>query len=201
MKASLFLIVIILTITNPLKGRANGKRLYLKHCAQCHGQEGEGGKAYALNKEGLLVTADIDYFIGSIKYGRPLSGCPPHEKKLSQSDINELARFIKSWQMGKTIHSPGYKVEAKDSERGKELFPICGACHGLKTEGAMGPPLFDGGFLKSASDQVIRTTIMYGRPGTPMKGFTKGYGPFPLSMSDIDAIISYMRFKQIKGEN
>lgn len=176
---------------------AEGKDLYLKHCSTCHGQDGEGGKAYALNKEGLLVTADIDFFIGSIKYGRPLSGCPPHEDKLKPSQIEELAFFIKSWQRGETLSAPEYSVEADDSERGKELFPICGACHGLKTEGAMGPPLFDIGFLKSASDQVIRRTIMYGRPGTPMKGFMKGYGPFPLTISDIDKIISYMRYKQL----
>jgi len=176
---------------------ANGKMLYLDYCAKCHGESGEGGKAYALNKEGLLITTDMKYLTGSIKYGRPLSGCPPHENKLAKEEIIDLALFIKSWQKGETIEAPSYRVNPEESERAKELFPICGACHGLKTEGAMGPPLFDPGFLKSASDQVIRRTIMYGRPGTPMKGFLKGYGPFPLSAKDIDTIISYMRFKEI----
>lgn len=185
----------------PQHANAGGQDLYKKHCARCHGPDGEGGKAYALNKEGLLVTTDLDYFIDSIKYGRPLSGCPPHEEKLSEVEIRDIATFIKSWQRGEIIDAPDYKVIPQDNARGKELFPICGACHGLKTEGAMGPPLFDKGFLKSASDQVIRRTIMYGRPGTPMKGFIKGHGPFPLSMKDIDNIISYMRYKQINEED
>lgn len=200
-KASLFLFFLFSFINIPFSAGAEGKELYLKYCASCHGKEGEGGKAYALNKDGLLVTTDIDYFTGSIKYGRPLSGCPPHEMKLNDEEIKALALFIKSWQKGRTLEAPGHSVEAKDSKRGRELFPICGACHGLKSEGAMGPPLFDVGFLKSASDQVIRRTIMYGRPGTPMKGFTRGYGPFPLSMEDIDEIIAYMRFMQADLEN
>jgi len=175
---------------------ADGQKLYKTHCGNCHGQNGEGGTAYALNKEGLLITADLNYFKNSIIFGRPLSGCPPQEDSLNEEEIHDISSFIKSWQKGKLIDTPAHKVLAEDNAKGKELFPICGACHGLKTEGAMGPPLFDPGFLKSASDQVIRRTIMYGRPGTPMKGFIQGQGYLPLSLSDIDSIISYMRYRQ-----
>jgi len=61
----------------------------------------------------------------------------------------------------------------------------------------MGPPLLDPGLLKSISDTVLRRTIMYGRPGTPMKGFLKGQGGLAfLSEEDIDDLIAYIRFRQ-----
>ena len=180
-------------------GSANAdeaEKLYLKHCASCHGKSAEGAKATALRKEGLLITAELDFFIKSIKYGRPLSGCPTFADKLSISQIEMLAKYIKGWQKGELIKAPTYNVMVKNDSRGKELFAICGACHGLKIEGAMGPPLLDPGFLMSASDTMIRRTIMYGRPGTPMKGFLKGQGGFSLSSEAIDSIISYMRYTQ-----
>ncbi len=173
-----------------------GKKLFAKQCAACHGDNGTGGSALALNKEGLLVTVDEEYLSNSIRFGRPLSGCPSFEKKISQNEIDSLVAFIKGWQKGENLTAPDYTVEPESSDRGKELFAICGACHGLKAEGAMGPPLLDPGLLRSISDGILRKTIMYGRPGTPMKGFTKGYGLIPLPMEDIDVIISYMRYKQ-----
>ena len=171
--------------------------LFKQHCSTCHGNKAEGAGATALRKEGLLITAELDFFINSIKFGRPLSGCPSFEGKLSSLQIEMLAKMIKSWQKGELIDAPSHNVEAKNDSRGKDLFAICGACHGLKIEGAMGPPLLDPGFLKSASDTMLRRTIMYGRPGTPMKGFLKGQGGFPLSPKDIDRLISYMRYTQL----
>lgn len=61
----------------------------------------------------------------------------------------------------------------------------------------MGPPLLDPGFLESISDTELRRTIMWGRPGTPMKGYLKGMGGLAeLAPSEIDEIISYMRYRQ-----
>ena len=174
--------------------------LYSRHCAACHGDDGYGGKAYALNKKGLLLTVDLDYLINSIRYGRPLSGCPSFEGKLSAEKIKAIATFIKGWQRGELLEAPDYAVLPAKSDRGEFLFNICGACHGLKAEGAMGPPLLDPGFLKSASDTVIRRTIMYGRPGTPMKAFLIGKVIFPLTPEDIDKLISYLRYRQLEME-
>ena len=189
------------TLVTTSANAGEAEKLYLKHCASCHGKSAEGAKATALRKEGLLITAELDFFIKSIRYGRPLSGCPSFAEKLSNSQIEMLAKYIKGWQKGELIKAPTHKVTPKNDSRGKELFAICGACHGLKIEGAMGPPLLDPGFLKSASDTMIRRTIMYGRPGTPMKGFLKGQGGFPLSAEAIDQIISYMRYTGLPQDN
>ncbi len=195
--------ILCCSIDSSLADTNAAEKLYLKHCASCHGKSAEGAKATALRKEGLLITAELDFFIKSIKYGRPLSGCPSFSEELSISQIEMLAKYIKGWQKGELIKAPTHRVTAKNDSRGKELFAICGACHGLKIEGAMGPPLLDPGFLMSASDAMIRRTIMYGRPGTPMKGFLKGQGGFSMSPEAIDSIISYMRYTglpQDKGD-
>ena len=189
--------ILCCSINSSLARASAAEKLYLSHCASCHGKEAEGGTAGALKKEGLLITAELDFFKLSISYGRPLSGCPSFKGKLSDTQIDELARYIKGWQKGELISAPAHKVTPRNDSKGRDLFAICGACHGLKIEGAMGPPLLDPGFLMSASDAMIRRTIMYGRPGTPMKGFFKGQGGFPLSEESIDSIISYMRYTQL----
>ena len=199
----LFCLILAYSLTTSNGFAIEAEKLFIKHCSTCHGKSAEGAKAGALRKEGLLITAELDFFIKSIKFGRPLSGCPSFDNKLSPSQIEALAKRIKGWQKGELIEAPSHNVQAKNDLRGKELFAICGACHVLKIEGAMGPPLLDPGFLKSASDTMLRRTIMYGRPGTPMKGFLKGQGGFPLSPEDIDRLISYMRYTQLpkdKGE-
>jgi len=56
-------------------------------------------------------------------------------------------------------------------ERQKELRTIlhqdCGSCHGLKLNGGLGPALHPENLL-SRSDDVLLTTILKGRTGTPM---------------------------------
>lgn len=178
-----------------------GEDLFSRHCSACHGEKGVGGKGPALRKEGLLITADLAYFENTIRYGRPFSGCPSFENKLDELKRKEIASYIKGWQKGKMIDVPTHSVAPLDNKKGRDLFPICGGCHGLKGEGAMGPPLLDPGLLKSISDTVLRRTIMYGRPGTPMKGFLKGQkGLAFLSEEEVDDIIAYIRFRQAEIE-
>jgi cytochrome c oxidase cbb3-type subunit 3 len=175
----------------------DGARLFEAHCSGCHGPGGEGGRAPALRKTGLLITVEQGYFVKSIRRGREVRGCPSFKDKISPEGIETVASHIKSWQTEKTLDAPAYDVSAMYTEKGERLFSLCGGCHGLEGEGAMGPPLLDPGFLESISDTELRRTIMHGRPGTPMKGFLKGMGVFAtLSIEDIDGIISYMRYRQ-----
>lgn len=178
---------------------ASDGSLYLKYCSDCHGKDGVGARAPALNKEGLLRTVGLDYFINSITLGRPTRGCPAHGGTMSGEEIKELAGYIKGWQKGATLEAPERDVAPGRSAKGEDLFTLCGGCHGLEGEGAMGPPLLDPGFLSSISDTDLRRTIMWGRPGTPMKGYLKGMGGLAtLTEEEIDEIISYIRYREGK---
>lgn len=174
-----------------------GGRLYLENCAVCHGRGGEGLSASALRKEGMLRTSSHDYFTNSIRFGRPIRGCPSFEGKIPEDGMKDIASHIKGWQEEAALEAPAHNVIPKKTARGEDLFTLCGGCHGLYGEGAMGPPLLDPGFLKSISDADLRRTIMWGRAGTPMKGYIEGRGGLAvLSEDEIDELISYIRYRQ-----
>lgn len=184
----------------PLNSRAGQPPLlYEKYCSRCHGPEGDGGAAPALRKEGLLRTTGLDYFIKTIRFGRPLRGCPSFDGEIPDNEIREIALYIKGWQKEATLEAPAHDVTPEATPRGEDLFNLCAGCHGLEGEGAMGPPLLDEGLLESISDLELRRTIIWGRPGTPMKGFQKGQVPFAsLTDREVDQIISYIRYMQKK---
>lgn len=63
----------------------------------------------------------------------------------------------------------------------------CSVCHGTDGAGGVGVPLALRAFQQQASDDYIRHTIRYGRPGRVMPAFNR------LSDAEISAIIQYIR--------
>lgn len=193
-KTTLICLLLLLFALYDTCHAADGAKLYHDNCATCHGAEGEGGKGLALNRQSFLVVASDIYLVKSMLYGRPTRGCPPR-KDLSKDEVLSIAAFIKGWQKEKSITVPQNRVQPYQSMRGKELFGICAGCHDADGAGAMGPSLVDPGFQASASDGFIRGTIILGRDGTPMAGFSKEKGHVPpLSEEDIDEVVAYIRY-------
>lgn len=58
-----------------------------------------------------------------------------------------------------------------DPKRQGELLSLirqdCGACHGLRLTGGLGPPLLPES-LRDKPVDTLQQTILFGRPGTPM---------------------------------
>ncbi len=52
----------------------------------------------------------------------------------------------------------------------------CGACHGLRLDGGLGPPLTRAAMARYPPDVLVRT-ILEGRPGTPMPPWKALLGP------------------------
>lgn len=197
-KTSIMIFLIFLLFSTGLKSPSHAfdeKQLYIEYCSSCHGTVGEGGKGPALNKQGLLAMATEEYFIKTMIYGRPAGGCPSFAKRLKHEDMKAIAVFIKRWQSVESINVPHHTVIPLETEIGKKVFPVCVGCHDVGGVGAMGPSLIDHGFQASASDAFLRGTIMYGRKGTPMRGYLKGQGSVPeLTEAEIDDLISYIRY-------
>lgn len=189
---------------------SHGLELFAEHCSACHGETGRGDYGLPLNLQAFLVIADTGYLIRSMQYGRPIRGMPSFtEEGLSLEDMHAIALFIKSWQYEPSLELPDGPVDG-DIEEGGALFKgLCTGCHGLNGEGGPiaggghvigavsgvgGPALADPGFLRSANDNYIKATLMYGRVGTPMGAYLKGRQGFvELLESEIDSIVAYLR--------
>lgn len=83
---------------------SNGRSLYTDNCAECHGENGEGLKAPALNNQEFLSAASNGYLLATISIGREGSRMPSWGKgsdahpALSAAARKDLAAYIRSWQ-------------------------------------------------------------------------------------------------------
>lgn len=192
----------------------NGKELYLEYCSACHGFAGGGGVGVPLNLPSFINAVDDNFLKKTIKYGRPGRVMESFDF-LSEQQISSIVKFISRWRTKKPPIFDTKNIRA-DIKNGKELYDLkCHKCHGKNGEGAQGtgvafsrkidqpilaPALNNRGFLKSASDEMIKKAIMEGRFSTPMKSFIKqGF-----SEQDINDIVNYIRTwekNEIKNNN
>ncbi len=83
-----------------------------------------------------------------------------------------------------------------DLARGQLLYgAYCGFCHGDMGQGYVSDnanALANPNFLASADDDFLRSSIVNGRPGTPMSAWGKEQGG-PLDEEDAENVIAYIR--------
>jgi mono/diheme cytochrome c family protein len=86
---------------------ANGRALFASACSGCHGAQGEGGEAPALNNQVLLASATDTYLtetIGRGRRGTVMSGFlePSYARRtLSRAEIESVVAFIRTWEKRK----------------------------------------------------------------------------------------------------
>jgi cytochrome c oxidase cbb3-type subunit 3 len=108
--------------------KQNGKILFLKKCASCHGQHGEGGKgtgitfsrprdlpiiAPALNNSGFLSAASDHIIKATLMNGRDGTPMVSFLKQgLTEQEINDLVVYVRSFEKSKSnIQSLETKTE------------------------------------------------------------------------------------------
>ena len=192
---------------------SEGRALFEENCSGCHGEHGKGGLGLPLNLQSFLIIADTGYLVRSMRNGRPLREMPSFEEDLTPAQMRSIALYIMSWQYQPSMKLP--LVGNGDLDEGKALFSgLCTGRHGIGGKGGLvaggghvigaasgigGPALADPGFLKFATDQYIKATLMFGRVGTPMGAYLKGRQGFvELRESEIDSIVTYLRSLQAK---
>jgi len=188
----------------------SGEHLYNQHCAACHGDKGDGGVGVPLSLPDFQASISNEYLRKTIRIGRP-GRVMPSFTKISDSDVNNIIKYIRGFTDVKTPEEVNGKIEG-NTKTGKKLFSqYCTVCHGVLGEGGKGtgvtfsrprnlpimsPALSNLGFLASATDHMIKQTLIKGRRGTPMISY-KEQG---LSDSSINDIVSYIRsFEQFKS--
>lgn len=183
---------------------AEGGHLYAHNCSACHGSDGHGGVGVPLALPAFLSTVDDEYLRITIRQGRP-GRVMPAFSQLSDKQVRSIIGFLRSWP-GQTPPPSQPRTPIRgDAAHGKALFTQnCAVCHGAQGEGGHGtgvtmsrprnapilaPALNNPGFLAAASDTMIKTTLMRGREGTPMRSFLKQ----GLKEGDINDIVAYVR--------
>lgn len=178
-----------------------GEALYNQNCVFCHQADaiGKPGLAPSLTNKELLATASDDFFMATIRDGRPGTGMPPFAH-LEEGRIKEIIAFLRSHSQlpNRSAEVDNQPDAHGDPRLGKQLFgSICATCHGDKgngyAAGGTGTAIGTSGFLDKASDGFIRTTIEQGRSNTRMLSFKGASGLANLSEQEINDIIVYLR--------
>lgn len=180
----------------------DGARLYAQHCAACHGADGKGGVGVPLALPGFLATAHDDYLKQTIRAGRPGRVMPAFQQ-LSEAEVNAIVAHVRGFARAPAARP--VRAAKGNAARGRDLYAKhCASCHGANGEGAHGtgvtfsrprdypilaPALNNPGFLRAASDAMIKATLVHGREGTPMRSFLKA----GLRERDIDDIVAHVR--------
>jgi cytochrome c oxidase cbb3-type subunit 3 len=204
-KVAPLLFLLALFCSSVSQAAPNGARLYELNCSACHGINGGGGVGVPLALPAFLNSVDDQFLFTTIREGRPGRIMPAHPS-LSDNQVKAIIAHLRSWVADepKAILKTYAPIKG-DAGRGKILYGgYCAGCHGANGGGGHGtgvtfsrprelpimpPALNNPGFLKAASNDMVKRTLMEGRVGTPMRSFlTLG-----LNEQNIDDIVTYVR--------
>jgi len=190
-------------VTSDRDEGSEGGRLYALHCSACHGNYGRGGVGIPLALDDFLESVTDRYIALTIRFGRPGRVMPPFPR-LTGHEVLAITKYIRSLHWA---DEPQFSSEpvVGDPASGRKLFAaFCAQCHGAKGEGGYGtgvsfsrprfksilaPALNNAGFLASASDQIIKHSLIQGREGTPMRSMPA----LGLSEQDVNDLVSHIR--------
>lgn len=164
-------------------------RLYAENCAGCHGANGQNGAATNLANPEYEAWIDDASLRDVIAKGRKGTLMPGFDLQsggtLTDAQVDALVRGIRAhWRTGDPFGAekpPPYRAShAGDATKGQTVYAeACASCHGASAEqpGKAGS-ILDGSFLALINEQMVRSTIIPGRPdiGEPdWRGHTQGH--------------------------
>ncbi len=172
----------------------NGKALYLRMCAVCHGDNGEGYKADrapALRHPDFLAAVSDAFLRHAIAQGRKGTTMSAWSTErggpLSQVEVANVRAFMRTWES-----KPRAQLDERpllgDAKRGESTYlRECARCHGPR--GVSGPyiHLAELGLMATASNGFLRHAIKVGRSGTEMAAYAQ------LGDPAIEDIVAYLR--------
>ena len=184
----------------------NFDTLYQQNCAGCHGEQGKGGAAIALNSPVYLEIADDATLRRVTAQGVPGTAMPAFAQSsggmLTDEQISAIVAGIRSrWSKHDSLDvtPPGYSALAPgDPQHGGNVYETyCSSCHGATGRGGKrAGSIVDDSFLSLASDQYLRTIVIAGRPelGAPdWRGNVPGKTMSQQEVSDVVAWLSAQR--------
>lgn len=184
------------------------KVLFAENCAGCHGDLGKNGPARILNNALYLAVVPKETLKQIVIRGRPGTAMPAWAKSeggpLTPAQIDALVDGIyQSW--AKPVHfgaaqpAPAYAAgdQKGDAEAGRKVFlRSCFMCHG---PGAKVGSVSDPSYLSLVSDQMLRTSIIVGRPDLGMPDYRVLKLGKPLADQDVTDVVAFLSSKRPVG--
>lgn len=138
-----------------------GERLFVNHCAACHGSDARGAPGFPNLRDDIWQYGGTPEAIKtSIANGR--SGImPPMGAALNERGVETVIAYIRSFNG--QIYNSELTLEGK-----RNFASLCAVCHGQNAEGnpLLGAPnLRDNNWLYGGSDSTLHESIMQGRNG------------------------------------
>jgi cytochrome c oxidase cbb3-type subunit 3/ubiquinol-cytochrome c reductase cytochrome c subunit len=178
--------------------------LYRNHCSGCHGPNGKNGAARILNDPLYLALIPKDTFRNVVIYGRPGTNMPAWAVEqggpLYPKQINALVDGVyKTWAKPEQFHAqqlPSYSGQGftGNADNGRKLFVRdCFACHG---KGAPIGSVTDMQYVALVSNQMLRTSILVGRPDFGMPDYRFLNLGHALSNQDVADLVAFISSKR-----
>ena len=154
------------------KAMGIGERLFVNHCAQCHGSDARGSKGFPNLTDGdWLGGTGAEYIAKTITAGRTGMMPPMAAAVGSADDLKNVSHYVLS--LSGSAHN---NVAA---ELGKAKFTACAACHGADGKGnqALGAPnLTDKIWLHGWGEQAVTAMVVNGKSNV-MPAFEQRLSP------------------------
>ena len=138
-----------------------GRRLFLNHCAPCHGVDARGAFGFPnLTDEEWSWDNDFAAIEATITTGR-IAAMPPWGAALGERGVTDMAHYV--MQLASQAHDADAAARAAP-----QFATFCSACHGSQGKGtpASGvPDLTNATWLYGSSLEEVAFTIRHGRTG------------------------------------
>jgi cytochrome c oxidase cbb3-type subunit 3 len=181
--------------------------LYQQNCAGCHGEQGRGGAAIALNSPVYLEIADDATIRRVTAHGVSGTAMPAFAQSsggmLTDEQVNAIVAGIRS-KFGKhgalDVVPPSYSMAPGDPQHGANVYDTyCVSCHGAAGRGGShAGSIVDESFLNLVSDQYLRTIVIAGRPELNAPDWRGNVPGKPMSQQEVSDVVAWLAAQRAK---
>jgi len=181
--------------------------LYARNCSGCHGATGRLGPARPLADPLYLAYAGAAQLRKIVADGVPGTSMPAFGQAegglLTDAQVDALVQgAIERWGDASKLAGvslPGYQPGTGNPAHGQVTFGrFCADCHGADGNGGkQGGSVVNPDFLALVSDQMLRTSVVAGRPDLGMPDWRK-LGARPMQPQEIDDVVAWMTSRRTR---
>lgn len=178
--------------------------LYALRCSGCHGAEGVKGPARSLADPVYLALVDRARVAHIVADGMPGTSMPAFGESqggtLTPAQVEVIADGIfERWAKPVSEALPPYEAALGQAARGAAAYAsFCAECHGADGAGGeKGGSVVDPNFLALVSDQMLRTTVIAGRPDLGMPDWREASKERAMSPQEISDVVAWLAAKRV----